>query len=98
MKARFDGKMSTEVTQPTCPTRNLSSRCCWSTSLRPPFDAAKDQDSYREKLDQLIAAKLQGMPSTERDAATKAPVVNNIDALQRSVWSTDEKTLIQKQS
>ena len=56
--------------------------------LTARFDASKYRDSYREKLDELIAAKLQGMPSTERDAPPKAPVVNIIDALQRSLQSS----------
>ena len=63
-------------------------------NLAAPFDPSKYRDSYREKLDTLIAAKLQGLPSTARDAPTRAPVVNILDALQRSLQSTARKPSI----
>ena len=56
-------------------------------NLAAPFDASKYRDSYREKLQALIAAKLEGLPSSERDAPARAPVVNILDALQRSLQS-----------
>jgi DNA end-binding protein Ku len=56
-------------------------------SLAAPFDPSKYRDSYREKLDALIAAKLQALPSSARDAPKLAPVVNILDALQRSLQS-----------
>ena len=56
-------------------------------SLATPFDACKYRDSYREKLDALIAAKLDGKLFTEVKAPRAAPVVNILDALQRSIDS-----------
>ncbi len=56
-------------------------------SLAVPFEAAKYRDSYREKLDALIAAKLDGKSSIQVKAPRAAPVVNILDALQRSLDS-----------
>jgi DNA end-binding protein Ku len=60
-------------------------------SLAAPFDAAKYHDSYREKLDALIAAKLEGKMLAEVKAPRAAPVVNILDALQRSLDSMARK-------
>jgi DNA end-binding protein Ku len=54
-------------------------------SLTAPFDASKYRDCYREKLDALIAAKLAGKVSAQGQAPRLAPVVNIMDALQRSL-------------
>lgn len=56
-------------------------------SLAAPFDASKYRDSYREKLDALIAAKLEGKLLGEVKSPRAAPVVNILDALQRSLDS-----------
>ena len=53
--------------------------------LTAPFEASKYRDSYREKLDALIAAKLEGLPPTDSERPRHAPVVNILDALQRSL-------------
>ena len=60
-------------------------------NLAAPFDPSKYRDSYREKLDTLIAAKLQGLPLSARDTPHRAPVGNILDALQRSLQSTESK-------
>jgi len=39
---------------------------------------------FREKLDALIAAKLEGKALTETAAPRLAPMVNLLDALQRN--------------
>ena len=62
------------------------------TSLSAPFEAAKYRDGYREKLDALIAAKLQGKALTETEAPRRAPVINILEALQRSLESTARKS------
>ena len=56
-------------------------------SLTAAFDASKYRDSYREKLDALIGAKLQGKLANERQSRRPAAVVNIVDALQRSLDS-----------
>ena len=60
-------------------------------SLAAPFDASKYRDNYREKLDALIAAKLDGKLFAEVKAPRAAPVVNILDALQRSLDSMVRK-------
>ena len=64
------------------------------TSLTAPFEAAKYRDGYREKLDALIAAKLEGKALTEVAAPRLAPVVNILDALQRSLDSMARKSVV----
>src|SRR4051795_1750003 len=59
-----------------------------------PFDPSKYRDSYREKLDTVIAAKLEGLSLSARDTPNRAPVVNILDALQRSLQSTECKPKI----
>ncbi len=59
--------------------------------LAGAFEAAKYRDSYREKLDALIAAKLEGRALIEAEAPRPAPVVNILDALKRSLESTGRK-------
>ena len=61
-------------------------------NLAAPFDPTKYRDSYREKLDALLAAKLETLPATEREAPPRAPVVNILDALQRSLQSYSRRS------
>ena len=61
-------------------------------NLAAPFDPTKYRDSYREKLDALLAAKLETLPATEREAPPRAPVVNILDALQRSLQSSSRRS------
>ena len=61
-------------------------------NLVAPFDASKYRDTYREKLDALIAAKLEGLPAAEAERPRHAPVVNILDALQRSLQSVERKS------
>ncbi|MEJ7608768.1 MAG: amino acid permease [Bryobacteraceae bacterium] len=63
-------------------------------SLTAPFEAAKYRDSYREKLDVLIAAKLEGKALTETAAPRLAPVVNILEALQRSLDSMARRSVV----
>jgi DNA end-binding protein Ku len=44
-------------------------------SLTTSFEPSKYRDSYREKLDALIAAKLAGLPARELERPRPAPVV-----------------------
>ena len=60
-------------------------------SLAAPFEAAKYRDSYREKLDAMITAKLQGKALVEAEVSRPASVVNILDALKRSLASTGRK-------
>jgi DNA end-binding protein Ku len=60
-------------------------------SLTAPFEPSKYRDNYREKLDALIAAKLKGLPAKELERPRPAPVVNILEALQRSLQSAQRK-------
>ena len=54
-------------------------------SLKASFDPSKYRDGYRDKLDALIAAKLAGKASAPGQPPRLAPVVNIMEALQRSL-------------
>jgi DNA end-binding protein Ku len=60
-------------------------------NLAAPFDPAKYRDTYREKLEALIEAKLEGREVIEAPAPKPAAVVNILDALQRSLQATPTK-------
>jgi DNA end-binding protein Ku len=51
------------------------------------FDASKYRDGYRDKLDELIQAKLQARTMSAAEQRRPAPVVNILDALRRSLES-----------
>jgi DNA end-binding protein Ku len=57
-------------------------------NLEAPFEPAKYHDSYREKIDALIQAKIAGEETVESPAPKAAPVVNILEALQRSLESS----------
>jgi DNA end-binding protein Ku len=56
-------------------------------NLAAPFEPAKYRDTYREKLDALIQSKIAGEETIEAPAPKPAPVVNILEALQRSLES-----------
>src|SRR3954467_5671990 len=51
------------------------------------FDASKYRDGYRDKLDELIQAKLHARTVSAAEQRRPAPVVNILDALRRSLES-----------
>jgi DNA end-binding protein Ku len=57
-------------------------------NLEAPFEPAKYRDTYREKLDALIQSKIAGEETIEAPAPKPAPVVNILEALQRSLAAT----------
>ncbi len=67
-------------------------------SLAAPFETAKYRDSYREKLDALIAAKLEGKAPVEPEVPRTASVVNILDALKRSLESSGRKPTVGERS
>jgi DNA end-binding protein Ku len=54
-------------------------------NLEAPFEPSKYRDTYREKLDALIQSKIAGEETIEAPAPKPAPVVNILEALQRSL-------------
>ncbi len=56
-------------------------------SMASPFEPGKYRDKYREKLEALIAAKLQGRQTAVEAPAGKpaAPVIDILDALEKSL-------------
>ena len=55
-------------------------------SLAAPFEPEKYRDTYREQLEALIAAKVQGKPASGQAKPTRtAQVVDITEALQRSL-------------
>lgn len=60
-------------------------------NLEAPFEPAKYRDTYREKLDALIQSKIAGEETVEAPASKPAPVVNILEALQRSLASTPSR-------
>jgi len=53
--------------------------------LRKPFDPEEYRDHYREALEQLIEAKLEGHEVVTAPAARDTKVIDLADALRRSV-------------
>jgi DNA end-binding protein Ku len=53
--------------------------------LRKPFDPEEYRDHYREALNQLIEAKLEGREVVESPAPKESKVIDLADALRRSV-------------
>ena len=53
--------------------------------LRKPFDPEEYHDHYREALQQLIEAKLEGHEVVTAPAARDTKVIDLADALRRSV-------------
>ena len=54
-------------------------------NLEAPFEPSKYRDTYREKLDALIQSKIAGEETIEAPVPKPAPVVNILEALQRSL-------------
>ena len=53
--------------------------------LRKPFDPAEYKDSYREALEQLIEAKMEGREVVTSPEARESKVIDLADALRKSV-------------
>jgi DNA end-binding protein Ku len=56
-------------------------------SLAGPFEPEKYRDTYREKLESILANKVKGKPLARVEAAKPAEVVDIADALRRSLAS-----------
>jgi DNA end-binding protein Ku len=54
-------------------------------SLAAPFEPEKYRDTYRQKLESLIADKIQGKPVAKVELIKSAEVVDIADALRRSL-------------
>jgi DNA end-binding protein Ku len=54
-------------------------------NLAAPFDPSKYHDTYREKVEALIQAKIAGKEVVDAPAARTGPVVNILEALQQSL-------------
>jgi DNA end-binding protein Ku len=58
-------------------------------ALAAPFDPSKYHDTYREKLEALIDARMKGKTATAApEKPRKAPVVDIMEALQNSLKAT----------
>lgn len=57
-------------------------------NLAAPFEPGKYRDTYREKLEALINEKISGKETIQAPAPKPAPVVNILEALQRSLEKT----------
>jgi DNA end-binding protein Ku len=60
-------------------------------ALASPFQPAKFKDTYREKLNELISAKIAGEDTYEAPAPKPRSVINILDALQKSLSMTAER-------
>ena len=89
-EVRRENEYRTDLTQVA--QKELDLALLLVNSLTAPFQASKYRDRYREKLDELIAAKLEGLPLVERELPRPAPVVNILDALRRSLQSAQRKS------
>ncbi len=57
-------------------------------NLEAPFEPAKYRDTYKEQVEALIEAKMAGQETVQAPAPKSAPVVNILEALQRSLEAT----------
>lgn len=60
-------------------------------ALAAPFDPKKFEDQYQKNVLQLIQAKMEGKGVKETPAKKLAPVINLMEALQKSLATTAEK-------
>ena len=60
-------------------------------ALASPFEPGKYKDTYREKLNELIAAKMSGEETHEVAAPKAASVINIMEALEKSLSMTERK-------
>ena len=54
-------------------------------NLAAPFEPAKYHDNYKEKLDALIAAKIEGLDTVEAPKPAAKPAADILAALERSL-------------
>ena len=66
------------------------------SALAAPFDPSKYKDTYREKLNSLIAARIAGDESYGSPKPKTAGVVNILEALQRSLSMAEPKPATRK--
>lgn len=68
-------------------------------SLTAPFQPEKYRDTYREKLESILAKKVQGRPVTATEAAQKpASVVDIAEALRKSLANLKKPVASDRQS
>jgi DNA end-binding protein Ku len=67
-------------------------------NLSAPFDAPKYRDTYKEKLDALIEAKIAGRETLDAPAAPPASVGNILEALQRTLEQMPTRKPPEKQA
>jgi DNA end-binding protein Ku len=60
--------------------------------LRAPFKPQEFTDTYRENVERLIAQKRKGQKVTTVEQPRKAPVIDLVEALQRSLASSSKRT------
>ena len=60
-------------------------------SLAAPFDAQQYRDEYQEKVKALLDAKQQGQEVAETPAKRLAPVIDLMEALQKSLAEVPKK-------
>lgn len=58
------------------------------SNLTVPFEPGKYRDTYREKLDALIRAKVEGNETIPAPSAKPTPAVNILQALERSLQAS----------
>jgi DNA end-binding protein Ku len=60
-------------------------------SLATPFEPKKYHDTYQARLQELIAAKQEGKEAQPTEAKRLAPVIDLMEALQKSLKDRPEK-------
>ena len=65
-------------------------------SLAAPFEPAKYRDAYRERLESMLAKKVEGQPVPLVSSPRQAAVVDIADALRRSLASIKEPAASEK--
>ena len=63
-------------------------------NLASPFDPTKYKDTYRERVEQLIAARIKGKKIVIPPASKSAPIIDIMEALQKSLAAKKRPQLV----
>jgi DNA end-binding protein Ku len=75
----------------TVTTKELGLAKMLIETLAAPFDPSKFKDAYRERLQELIAAKAEGKEVAPAIAQPKSKVVDIMEALQKSLAAAQQE-------
>ena len=82
----------TEAPKAQYSAKELSLATSLVKQLRAPFKPHEFSDTYRANVERLIAQKRKGQKVTTVEQPRKAPVIDLVEALQRSLASSSKRS------